>query len=147
MSRTLASPELTVGQVAERSGVAVSALHFYEAEGLIHSTRTAGNQRRFAREELRRVAFIRASQAVGIPLRRIKEVLDRLPDGRTPTGRDWKRLSAAWRDDLDQRIIGLQHLRDRLDGCIGCGCLSLGLCRLVNPDDLLGRQGPGPRNL
>jgi MerR family redox-sensitive transcriptional activator SoxR len=96
---------------------------------------------------LRRVAFIRASQAVGIPLRRIKDALDRLPDGRTPTRRDWERLSAAWRDDLDRRITGLQHLRDRLTGCIGCGCLSLGLCKLVNPDDLLGRQGPGPRNL
>jgi MerR family redox-sensitive transcriptional activator SoxR len=96
---------------------------------------------------LRRVAFIRASQTVGIPLRRIKDVLDRLPDGRTPTRRDWERLSAAWRDDLDQRITGLQHLRDRLSGCIGCGCLSLGLCKLMNPDDRLGRQGPGPHNL
>ncbi|MGD0391927.1 MAG: redox-sensitive transcriptional activator SoxR [Acidimicrobiales bacterium] len=141
------SAGLTVGQVAARSGVAVSALHFYEAEGLIHCTRTEGNQRRFPREALRRVAFIRASQAVGIPLRRIKDALDRLPDGRTPTRRDWERLSASWRDDLDQRIVGLQHLRDRLSGCIGCGCLSLGLCKLVNPDDLLGRQGPGPRNL
>jgi MerR family redox-sensitive transcriptional activator SoxR len=148
MSRSsLPTAELTVGQVAERSGVAISALHFYEAEGLIHSTRTAGNQRRFAREALRRVAFIRASQAVGISLQRIKIALDRLPDGRTPTRRDWERLSAAWRDDLDHRIIGLQHLRDRLSGCIGCGCLSLGLCKLVNPDDLLGQQGSGPRNL
>jgi MerR family transcriptional regulator, redox-sensitive transcriptional activator SoxR len=148
MSRSLLpSDELTVGQVAARSGVAVSALHFYEAEGLIRSTRTAGNQRRFPREVLRRVAFIRASQAVGIPLRRIKDALDRLPDGRTPTRRDWERLSAAWRDDLDQRIIDLQHLRDRLSGCIGCGCLSLGLCKLMNPDDLAAQQGPGPRNL
>jgi MerR family transcriptional regulator, redox-sensitive transcriptional activator SoxR len=141
------SGELTVGQVAARSGVTVSALHFYEAEGLIVSARTAGNQRRFHREVLRRVAFIRASQAVGIPLRRIKDALDRLPDGRTPTRRDWERLSAGWRDDLDRRITGLQHLRDRLSGCIGCGCLSLGLCKLVNPDDLLGQQGPGPHNL
>src|ERR1700730_15921585 len=117
--------ELTVGQVASRGGVTVSALHFYESEGLIPSTRTAGNQRRFPREVLRRVAFIRASQAVGIPLRRIKEALDRLPYGRTPTRRDWERLSAAWREDLDQRIIDLQHLRDRLSGCIGCGCLFL----------------------
>ncbi len=144
---SLPSDELTVGQVAARSGVAVSALHFYEAEGLIHSTRTGGNQRRFPREALRRVAFIRASQAVGIPLRRIKEALDRLPDNRTPTRRDWERLSAAWRDDLDRRIVDLQHLRDRLSSCIGCGCLSLGLCKLMNPDDLLGQQGPGPRNL
>jgi MerR family redox-sensitive transcriptional activator SoxR len=148
MSRSLLpSDELAVGQVAARSGVTVSALHFYEAKGLIHSTRTAGNQRRFPREVLRRVAFIRASQAVGIPLRRIKDALDRLPDGRTPTRRDWERLSAAWRDDLDQRIVDLQHLRDRLSGCIGCGCLSLGLCKLMNPDDLLAQQGPGPRNL
>ncbi len=141
------SDELTVGQMATRSGVAVSALHFYETEGLIHSTRTAGNQRRFHREALRRVAFIRASQAVGIPLRRIKDALDRLPDSRTPTRRDWERLSATWRDDLDERIAGLEHLRDRLSGCIGCGCLSLRLCKLMNPDDLLGQQGPGPHNL
>jgi MerR family redox-sensitive transcriptional activator SoxR len=144
---SLPSDQLTVGQVASRSGVAVSALHFYEAEGLIASTRTTGNQRRFPREVLRRVAFIRASQAVGIPLRRIKDALDELPDNRTPTRRDWERLSAAWRDDLDQRIVGLQHLRDRLSGCIGCGCLSLGLCKLMNPEDLLGQQGPGPHNL
>ena len=139
--------ELTVGQVAARSGVTVSALHFYEAKGLVHSSRTSGNQRRFPRDVLRRVAFIRASQAVGIPLRRIRDALDRLPDGRTPTRRDWERLSAAWRDDLDERITGLQHLRDRLSGCIGCGCLSLGLCKLVNPDDVMGEQGPGARNL
>lgn len=139
--------ELSVGQMAARSGVAISALHFYEAQGLIHATRTAGNQRRFPREVLRRVAFIRASQAVGIPLRRIKDALDDLPESRTPTRRDWERLSAAWRDDLDERIVNLQHLRDRLSGCIGCGCLSLGVCKLVNPNDLLGRQGPGPRNL
>ena len=147
MSRTSPSHELSVGQVADRSGVSVSALHFYEAEGLIHSTRTAGNQRRFHREVLRRVAFIRASQAVGIPLRRIKGALHRLPEGRTPTRRDWERLSAAWRDDLDERIINLQHLRDRLSGCIGCGCLSLGLCKLVNPDDLFAQHGPGAHNL
>lgn len=148
MSRSpLPSDELTVGQVAARSGIAVSALHFYEAEGLVRSARTAGNQRRFPREVLRRVAFIRASQAVGIPLRRIKDALERLPDSRTPTRRDWERLSAAWRDDLDQRIVDLQHLRDRLSGCIGCGCLSLGLCKLMNPDDFLGQQGPGPHNL
>jgi MerR family transcriptional regulator, redox-sensitive transcriptional activator SoxR len=144
---SLSSSDLTVGQVAARSGVTVSALHFYEAEGLITSTRSAGNQRRFPREVLRRVAFIRASQAVGIPLKRIRDALDRLPDGRTPSRRDWERVSAGWRDDLDRRITGLQHLRDRLSGCIGCGCLSLGLCKLVNPDDLLGEQGPGPRNL
>jgi len=146
MSRS-PSGELTVGQVAQRSGVSVSALHFYEAEGLIRSRRTSGNQRRYPREVLRRVAFIRASQSVGISLRRIRDALDRLPDGRTPSRRDWERLSAAWRDDLDDRIERLQHLRDRLTGCIGCGCLSLGLCKLINPGDVLGEQGPGPRNL
>jgi MerR family transcriptional regulator, redox-sensitive transcriptional activator SoxR len=139
--------ELTVGQVAERSGVAISALHFYEAQGLIASRRTAGNQRRYPREVLRRVAFIRVSQGVGIPLRRIKAALDQLPDGRTPTRGDWERLSQAWRDDLDDQIGTLQRLRDNLSGCIGCGCLSLGLCKLMNPGDILGRQGPGPRNL
>jgi MerR family transcriptional regulator, redox-sensitive transcriptional activator SoxR len=146
-TRNPSRDDLSVGQVAARSGVSVSALRFYETEGLIHSSRTEGNQRRFPREVLRRVAFIRASQAVGIPLRLIKGALDRLPNGRTPSRRDWERLSAAWRDDLDERIIGLQHLRDRLSGCIGCGCLSLGMCKLVNPDDLLGQQGPGPHNL
>ena len=139
--------ELSVGQVADRSGVAVSALHFYETEGLIASRRTEGNQRRYPREVLRRVAFIRASQEVGIPLRRIKEALDQLPQNRTPTRRDWERLSTAWRSDLDDRIARLEHLRDRLTGCIGCGCLSLQLCKLVNPDDILGGRGPGPRNL
>jgi MerR family redox-sensitive transcriptional activator SoxR len=139
--------ELSVGQVADRSGVAVSALHFYESEGLITSRRTEGNQRRYPREVLRRVAFIRASQEVGIPLRRIKAALDQLPQNRTPTRRDWERLSTAWRSDLDDRIARLEHLRDRLTGCIGCGCLSLQLCKLVNPDDVLGRNGPGPRNL
>ncbi len=139
--------ELSVGQLSRRSGVAVSALHYYEAEGLIASRRTSGNQRRYPREALRRVAFIRASQRVGIPLRRIKAALDQLPSGRTPTRRDWERLSGAWRQDLDDRITELQHLRDRLTGCIGCGCLSLKLCRLANPDDTLGRDGPGARNL
>jgi MerR family redox-sensitive transcriptional activator SoxR len=143
----LATKELTVGQLSARSGVAVSALHFYEAQGLIHARRTAGNQRRYQRETLRRVAFIRASQRVGIPLSRIKDALEKLPAGRTPTPRDWARLSAAWRDDLDSRISQLQHLRDRLTGCIGCGCLSLTTCQLANPDDILGSEGPGARNL
>jgi MerR family redox-sensitive transcriptional activator SoxR len=148
MPATSASPsELTVGQLADRSGVTVSALHFYESEGLIHSTRTAGNQRRYQREVLRRVAFIRASQQVGVPLRRIRQALDSLPDQRTPTPRDWEKLSASWREDLDERITRLQHLRDRLTGCIGCGCLSLKACRLVNPDDILSEQGPGPHRL
>jgi MerR family transcriptional regulator, redox-sensitive transcriptional activator SoxR len=139
--------ELTVGQLAARSGVTASALHYYETEGLIHSTRTAGNQRRYPRDVLRRVAFIRASQRVGIPLRRIRQALDSLPERRTPTRRDWEKLSATWRADLDERIIRLQDLRDRLSGCIGCGCLSLSVCKLMNPDDFLAEQGPGPRNL
>jgi MerR family transcriptional regulator, redox-sensitive transcriptional activator SoxR len=139
--------ELAVGEVAKRSGVAVSTLHFYEAEGLISSRRTAGNQRRYPRQVLRRIAFIRASQGVGIPLRRIKAALDQLPDRRTPTRRDWERLSEDWRSELDDQIGRLQRLRDNLSGCIGCGCLSLDRCKLVNPDDILGRQGPGPRKL
>ncbi len=139
--------ELSVGQLASRSGVSVSALHFYEAEGLISSRRTGGNQRRFARDALRRVAFIRASQRVGIPLSEIRTALRQLDDGRTPTRKDWERLSAAWRDELDQRIAQLTELRDRLTGCIGCGCLSLDRCRLVNPADALGEGGAGPRTL
>lgn len=139
--------ELTVGQLAARSGVAVSALHFYEEKGLISARRTAGNQRRYPRATLRRVAFIRASQRVGIPLSRIASALEELSASRTPTAADWARLSARWRADLDERISQLQHLRDRLTGCIGCGCLSLRACRLVNPDDALGRDGPGARNL
>jgi MerR family transcriptional regulator, redox-sensitive transcriptional activator SoxR len=145
--QAVASGELAVGEVAKRSGVAVSTLHFYEAEGLISSRRTAGNQRRYPRQVLRRIAFIRASQGVGIPLRRIKAALDQLPDRRTPTRRDWERLSEDWRSELDDQIGRLQRLRDNLSGCIGCGCLSLDRCKLVNPDDILGRQGPGPRKL
>jgi len=139
--------ELTIGQLSARSGVAISALRFYEDQGLITSRRTAGNQRRYPRAMLRRVAFVRASQRVGIPLGRIKDALDGLPANRTPTPADWERLSEEWRADLDDRIDHLQRLRDRLVGCIGCGCLSLASCRLVNPDDTLGAQGPGPRNL
>ena len=142
-----AARELTVGQLAERSGATVSALHFYEARGLISARRTPGNQRRYPRAVLRRVAFIRASQRVGIPLARIAEALDTLPARRTPTARDWARLSAAWGQDLDDRIAALQDLRDRLTGCIGCGCLSLTDCQLANPDDTLGASGAGPRRL
>jgi MerR family redox-sensitive transcriptional activator SoxR len=139
--------ELTVGQVADRSGVAVSALHFYERHGLISSTRTASNQRRYGRDTLRRVAFIRASQHVGISLAAIRDALDRLPSERTPTREDWARLSLAWRDELDARIAQLQALRDDLTGCIGCGCLTLKVCHLTNPRDVLSREGPGARRL
>jgi MerR family redox-sensitive transcriptional activator SoxR len=141
------STELTPGQLAARSGVAVSALHFYERQGLIHSRRTAGNQRRYPRETLRRVAFIRVSQRVGIPLAEIRAALETLPEGRTPGRKEWARLSSFWRDDLDRRIEQLVRLRDELTGCIGCGCLSLDRCRLSNPHDELGEHGPGPRLL
>ncbi len=139
--------ELTVGEVAARSGVAVSALHFYERQGLISSRRTSGNQRRYRRDVLRRVSFIRVSQRVGIPLARIAEALATLPTGRAPNVRDWERLSRTWRTDLDARIEQLQRLRDDLTDCIGCGCLSLSRCVLANPEDTLGEAGPGPRRL
>jgi MerR family redox-sensitive transcriptional activator SoxR len=136
---------MAVGELARRSGVAVSALHFYEAKGLIHSQRTAGNQRRYPREVLRRIAVIRAAQRVGISLDAIGETLAQLPDGRVPTQADWAHMSVRWRRELDARIEQLRLLRDQLDQCIGCGCLSLTRCRLSNPDDVLGRQGGGPR--
>ncbi len=139
--------ELTPGEMSHRSGVAVSALHFYEREGLIVSRRTSGNQRRYARETLRRVAFIRMSQRLGIPLVRIREALATLPTNRIPTSKDWARLSAGWRSDLDERIVHLQRLRDNLAGCIGCGCLSLKTCVLTNPGDVLAQRGPGAANL
>ena len=135
--------EITVAQLGARAGT-VSALHFYEARSLISARRTAGHQRRYPRATIRRVAFIRASQRVGIPLARIKAALDTLPARRTPTTRDWARLSAAWRRDLDERISDLQDLRDRLTGCIGCGCLSLTACQLANPGDQLSASGAGP---
>jgi MerR family redox-sensitive transcriptional activator SoxR len=141
------SAELAPAQLAARSGVAISALHFYERQGLIRSRRTSGNQRRYPRAMLRRVAFIRVSQRVGIPLEDIRAALDTLPEGRTPTREDWERLSELWRTDLDRRIEQLVRLRDDLSGCIGCGCLSLDRCTLFNPQDKLGGEGPGPRLL
>ncbi|WP_129794442.1 redox-sensitive transcriptional activator SoxR [Sphingosinicella sp. CPCC 101087] len=138
---------LTVGQVAARSGIRVSTVHFYEARGLIRGWRNNGNQRRFAREVLRRIAVIRVAQLAGIPLARIKKALDELPADRAPTGDDWTRLSAQWRADLDARIQRLTKLRDDLDGCIGCGCLSTSQCPLRNPGDRLGKEGAGPRLL
>lgn len=134
---------LTPGEVATRSGVAISALHFYERNGLIESERTAGNQRRYRRDVLRRIGFIRVSQRVGIPLADIAASLATLPDGRTPTKQDWARLSRTWRTELDARISRLESLRDDLDGCIGCGCLSLRSCTLYNPDDVLAERGTG----
>ncbi|MHA3019699.1 redox-sensitive transcriptional activator SoxR [Mycobacterium sp. BMJ-28] len=139
--------ELTPGEMSHRSGVAVSALHFYEREGLIASRRTTGNQRRYPRETLRRVAFIRMSQRLGIPLARIREALASLPTDRVPTSKDWAKLSAGWRQDLDDRIVHLERLRDNLAGCIGCGCLSLKTCLLSNPGDMLSEHGPGAAKL
>lgn len=135
--------ELTVGQVAARSGVAVTALHFYESKGLIKSTRNPGNQRRYSRAVLRRVALIKVAQRLGIPLAEIGEALKNLPDNRAPTAADWQILSAQWSRDLDERINQLMALRDRLNGCIGCGCLSMEACPLRNQGDVLGQQGPG----
>lgn len=141
----MGSEELSVGEVARRSGVAVSALHFYEAKGLIHSQRSEGNQRRYSRDTLRRIAIIRAAQRLGMPLATIRDALASLPEARTPTRRDWTRLSSAWREELDTRIAELIRMRDTLDDCIGCGCLSLDRCRLANPGDWLGDQGAGPQ--
>ncbi|MCG7527964.1 redox-sensitive transcriptional activator SoxR [Streptomyces sp. OfavH-34-F] len=137
--------ELTVGQLSARSGAAVSALHFYEAKGLISSRRTSGNQRRYSRDALRRVAFVRAAQRVGIPLATIREALAELPEERTPNREDWARLSRAWRSELDDRITRLARLRDHLTDCIGCGCLSLETCVLSNPDDISGERISGSR--
>jgi MerR family transcriptional regulator, redox-sensitive transcriptional activator SoxR len=139
--------ELTVGELAGRSGVAVSAIHFYESKGLISGWRSKGNQRRYPRDMLRRVAVIKAAQRIGVPLATISEALKSLPDGRTPTGKDWKQLSAAWKNTLNDRIQKLIRLRDSLSDCIGCGCLSLKVCPLRNPGDELALKGPGPRLL
>ena len=136
---------LSVGQVSQRSGVAVSALHYYESLGLIRSIRTAGNQRRYRREVLRHIAVIRAAQRIGIPLQEIREALALLPDARTPTRADWSRLSSRWRQALNARIEQLVALRDQLDACIGCGCLSLKRCKLSNPEDVLAARGAGPQ--
>jgi MerR family transcriptional regulator, redox-sensitive transcriptional activator SoxR len=146
-AQTTVEMELTVGEVAKRAGVAVSTLHFYEAKGLIRSWRNAGNQRRYPREVLRRVAVIKVAQRTGIPLAEIQQALSSLPEGRTPTAADWKRLSSRWRADLDERIARLIRLRDDMDSCIGCGCLSLKVCPLRNPLDELGEEGPGARLL
>lgn len=134
---------LSVGELARRSGISVSALHFYEREGLVESWRSAGNQRRYERATLRRVAIIKVAQAVGIPLAEIRARLDALPRGKA----GWARLANDWRADLDRRIATLARLRDRLDGCIGCGCLSVDDCPLRNPDDRVAAEGAGPRHL
>ena len=139
--------ELTIGELSSRSGVPPSALRFYEAQGLIGSRRTSGNQRRYDRATLRRVALIQAGRAAGIPLEEIRAGLETLPSQRTPTRRDWERLSRAWRADIDHRIATLQALRNRLTTCIGCGCLSIDRCSLLNPDDEVATLGPGAHYL
>ena len=138
---------LPIGEVAARSGVATSALRFYEAQGLLVSQRTSGNQRRYERAVLRRIALIRAGRAAGIPLERIRAALETLPAGRTPTRRDWERLSRVWRSDLDDQIAMLHAVRERLTTCIGCGCLSIDACTLLNPADEAGGLGAGAHYL
>jgi MerR family redox-sensitive transcriptional activator SoxR len=137
--------QLTIGDVAQRAGVAQSTLRYYEHELLVESTRSPGGQRRYHRDVLRRIAFIRAAQHVGLSLEEIKQALASLPSSRTPTAADWKRLSQSWRPRLDRRIAELERLRDRLDSCIGCGCLSLRVCQLSNPDDVAASLGSGPQ--
>jgi MerR family redox-sensitive transcriptional activator SoxR len=139
--------EWSVGQVAQRSGISISALHFYEREGLILSARNSGNQRRYGRDTLRRLAFIRASQRVGIPLASIRQALDELPQQRTPREDDWAAVAIRWRAVLDDQLQQLERLRDDLTTCIGCGCLSFQRCLLVNPADAMSHEGPGPRRL
>jgi MerR family redox-sensitive transcriptional activator SoxR len=136
---------LTIGELADRANVSTSALRFYEREGLIASDRTSGGQRRYHRDVLRRVAFVRAAQRVGLTLDEIKTALESLPSNRTPTASDWARLSRSWRPLLNRRIAELQRVRDKLDSCIGCGCLSLRACHLLNPNDIAAEEGPGPR--
>lgn len=138
---------LTIGDVASRTGLAVSAIRYYESEGLVDATRTAGNQRRFPRDTLRRIGFVRAAQRVGLSLDEIRDALSGLPTSRTPTRSDWSRLSTRWRPRLDDQIARLEKLRDDLDSCIGCGCLSLDTCALYNPDDAASTLGPGARYL
>ena len=139
--------ELTIGELSRRSGVAPSALRFYEEQGLIRARRTDGNQRRYERAMLRRIAFVQAGKAAGIPLRRIHDALGTLPEHRIPSRRDWERLSKRWREDLDARIATLEALRGRLDTCIGCGCLSIDKCELLNPDDEAAALGAGAHYL
>lgn len=138
---------LSIGALSARTGVAASALRYYEAEGLLPAERTDGGQRRYARHVIRRVSFIRIAQQVGLTLDEIRQALATLPDQRTPTAADWTRLSRSWRPRLDRQIAVLERLRDRLTGCIGCGCLSLSTCTLMNPDDGLAARGAGPRRL
>ncbi len=138
------SDELSIGEFSARSGVPPSTLRFYESKGLLHSHRSAGGQRRYDREELRRVSFVLAAQQVGLSLEEIRDAMGSLPDNRVPTKADWARLSRSWRPRLDHQIAVLERLRDRLTSCIGCGCLSLTACKLHNPNDVAGQTGSGP---
>lgn len=134
---------LTIGHLAERAGVATSAIRFYESRGLIHAERTTGNQRRYPQHTLRRIAFIRTAQRIGLSLDEVAEALATLPANRTPNKADWARLSRSWRSRLEEQIERIERLRDKLDGCIGCGCLSLKTCSLQNPHDEVADRGPG----
>src|SRR3954452_12918568 len=139
----MSSELLTVGEVSHRSGTAASALRFYEREGLISATRTSGGQRRYERSVLRRLAFIRAARNIGLSLEEVRAALDTLPGGRTPTKADWARLSKAWSARLDEQIRALRALREGLDSCIGCGCLSLKRCPISIPSDVAATRGVG----
>ena len=138
---------LSIGDLARRTGLSASAIRFYEDKGLIHSVRTAGNQRRFLRSDIRRLSFVKIAQELGFSLNEIRAEMAKLPEGRTPTKADWEKISRRFREVLDERIYRLQRTRDKLDGCIGCGCLSLKSCALYNPDDEKGARGSGPRNI
>lgn len=138
---------LTIGQVSERTGVATSALRFYEDQGLIHSERNDGNQRRYHRDVLRRVSFIRIAQQVGLSLGEIGAVMSSLPDSRTPDRHDWEVVASSWKPRLDAQIALIERMKDRITGCIGCGCLSMEACPMFNRDDSLGAEGPGPHLL
>ncbi|MEO1169020.1 MAG: redox-sensitive transcriptional activator SoxR [Pseudomonadota bacterium] len=138
---------LSIGDIAARTGIAVSAIRFYEEKGLVHPLRSAGGQRRFLRSDIRRLSFVLIAQQLGLSIGEIRDQLAKLPQGRNPTQRDWTRISKAIRGTIDARIAELERTRDRLDGCIGCGCLSLKKCQLYNPEDRVGLKGPGPRHL
>lgn len=148
MSARLKSSDLiTIGEMARRTGLSVSAIRFYEEKGLVEPIRTAGNQRRFLRSDIRRLSFILIAQRLGMALSEIEEELRKLPQGRTPNAHDWQKISNSIRGELDRKITQLERMRDRLDGCIGCGCLSLTHCKLYNKDDILAEEGPGPRKV
>lgn len=143
----LRAHEISIGTLAKRTGLAHSAIRYYEDEGLVHPERTAAGQRRFLRSDIRRLSFVMIAQKLGFPLARIRTLLERLPDKRTPNAKDWARISSEMRGELNARIAELERLRDTLDGCIGCGCLSLDKCAFYNPDDRAAQKGAGPRYL